>query len=282
MSEPAETDALAAEYVLGTLDGPERDQARALLGTDQGFAAKVRVWERRLGELHLMVEPVEPDAELWHRIKSKAPAKAPPPDVVPPAPAVELPKAATPPAAEAAPTVAPAVPPPPTPSSAPASTPAPTPPPPPIPPVPAAPLASVSAASSALSAPAVSLPPAPGLAAPDSPPPPLVPSSATLDPAVPTPAALPAVVPTVREPTVERADEGLKTRRRLRRWRVFATLLLLILLAMGGLVAAWKFVPERVPPKLQAAELLRLVGIAVGPAAGPMRPPAPPESQFDE
>jgi hypothetical protein len=67
-----DTDSLAAEYVLGTLDSDERAQAVALL-TDEAFAAKVRIWERRLGELHLMVEPVEPDARLWERIKGKMP-----------------------------------------------------------------------------------------------------------------------------------------------------------------------------------------------------------------
>jgi anti-sigma-K factor RskA len=73
MSDVAHTDALAAEYVLGTLDSDEREQARALLRTDAAFAVKVSQWERRLGELHLMVEPVEPDAGIWARIKSKMP-----------------------------------------------------------------------------------------------------------------------------------------------------------------------------------------------------------------
>ena len=73
MSDVAHTDALAAEYVLGTLDSDEREQARALLRTDAAFAVKVSQWERRLGELHLMVEPVEPDPGIWARIKSKMP-----------------------------------------------------------------------------------------------------------------------------------------------------------------------------------------------------------------
>lgn len=53
-------DALAAEYVLGTLSADEREQAEALLVIDPGFAEIVRVWERRLGELNVMVEAVEP------------------------------------------------------------------------------------------------------------------------------------------------------------------------------------------------------------------------------
>ena len=49
MSETGDLDTLAAEYVLGTLDGPERAQAQAVLGVDEAFSAKVRIWERRLG-----------------------------------------------------------------------------------------------------------------------------------------------------------------------------------------------------------------------------------------
>ena len=64
-------DALAAEYVLGTLSADERDQAEALLVIDPGFAEIVRVWERRLGELNVMVEAVEPPPDLWDKIKIK-------------------------------------------------------------------------------------------------------------------------------------------------------------------------------------------------------------------
>lgn len=63
-------DALAAEYVLGTLSAEERDQAEALLARDAGFAETVRLWEHRLGELNVMVEAVEPPPDLWERIKT--------------------------------------------------------------------------------------------------------------------------------------------------------------------------------------------------------------------
>ena len=63
-------DALAAEYVLGTLSADERDQAEALLLIDPGFAEIVRGWERRLGELNVMVEAVEPPPDIWDRIKT--------------------------------------------------------------------------------------------------------------------------------------------------------------------------------------------------------------------
>jgi len=70
-------DALAAEYVLGTLAGDERDQAEAMLAIDPGFAEIVRVWERRLGELNVMVEAVEPQPDVWDRIRTEIDGGAP-------------------------------------------------------------------------------------------------------------------------------------------------------------------------------------------------------------
>ena len=64
-------DTLAAEYVLGTLSAEEREHAEALLSFDPGFDAAVRQWERRLGELNVMVEAVEPPTELWDKIKKR-------------------------------------------------------------------------------------------------------------------------------------------------------------------------------------------------------------------
>src|SRR6476646_4176763 len=73
-------DALAAEYVLGTLSGDERGQAETLMSIDPAFEAVVRQWERRLGELNVMVEAVEPAPEVWERISASirpAPTIAP-------------------------------------------------------------------------------------------------------------------------------------------------------------------------------------------------------------
>src|SRR5271156_1326601 len=70
-------DTLAAEYVLGTLSAEEREHAEALLSFDPGFEAAVRQWERRLGELNVMVEAVEPKSELWDRIKHAVNPAAP-------------------------------------------------------------------------------------------------------------------------------------------------------------------------------------------------------------
>jgi len=91
----------------------------------------------------------------------------------------------------------------------------------------------------------------------------------------------PPPIPSPRIPVVEPDDATvLRIRRRLRRWRAFAALLVLAVLAAAGLVAAWKFVPDRVPPALHPVELMRLVGVTVD--ARPPRRPVPPESQFDE
>jgi anti-sigma-K factor RskA len=71
--------ALAAEYVLGSLDADERRQAQALIESDTDFAALVRSWERRLGELNAMVESVEPPAEVLRGILERLdqPASSP-------------------------------------------------------------------------------------------------------------------------------------------------------------------------------------------------------------
>jgi anti-sigma-K factor RskA len=64
-------DALAAEYVLGTLSAEEREQAESLLTLDSGFAEIVQVWEHRLGELNVMVEAVEPPADIWDKVRTE-------------------------------------------------------------------------------------------------------------------------------------------------------------------------------------------------------------------
>jgi len=73
-------DALAAEYVLGTLSADEREHAEALMSLDPGFAASVKLWERRLGELNVMVEAVEPPPEVWDKIKAELNVIAPAPE----------------------------------------------------------------------------------------------------------------------------------------------------------------------------------------------------------
>jgi anti-sigma-K factor RskA len=70
MSMDEDNDGFAAEYALGTLNAEERAQADALMLVDASFADTVRQWERRLGELNVLVAPVEPPAPVWERIKA--------------------------------------------------------------------------------------------------------------------------------------------------------------------------------------------------------------------
>ena len=395
MTELEHTDALAAEYVLGTLDAGERAQARALLNVDPGFVAKVQFWERRLGELHTMVEPVEPEPGLWLRIKARMtepqaePVSLPEPENLEPPPAAvaaevaprgapsleeieatiaraaaalnadaaqatsaEAPAAA---AAEAPATEAPAaevpaaeVPAAEVPSfdvvevaisqttvtlradEAQVS----------FPDAPAGALDGTSAATSAETAPAplAEAAPAPGWAAAPAPPaeaapapgweaapaapaepePTPAPFSETTAPEIADAAAVsattpevhaaaaeaphvppavepvlppsepppPQVVPVVTAeekwtPTVE-PQQVMAARRGLRRWRAFALLMTLVVLAVAALLAAWRFAPERVPPMLRPLELMRQMGVTVPAGAPPPRRPLPPQIQFDE
>ena len=68
---------LAAEYVLGTLDGDERTQVETMVNVDEDFRALVESWERRLGELHAMVAAVEPPEQVWGKIRSAVSAIQP-------------------------------------------------------------------------------------------------------------------------------------------------------------------------------------------------------------
>lgn len=56
---------------LGRSQIEERTHAEALLTLDPAFETAVRQWERRLGELNVMVEAVEPPPEVWDRIKTQ-------------------------------------------------------------------------------------------------------------------------------------------------------------------------------------------------------------------
>jgi anti-sigma-K factor RskA len=64
-------DVLAAEYVLGTLDADDRANVEMLLAIDPAFAETIGKWERRLGELHQLVEPVEPPHSSWEWIQAR-------------------------------------------------------------------------------------------------------------------------------------------------------------------------------------------------------------------
>jgi anti-sigma-K factor RskA len=65
---PEERDALAAEYVLGTLEARDAVRARALIEADAGFAQAVARWEARLAPLQALAPPEAPPPELYARI----------------------------------------------------------------------------------------------------------------------------------------------------------------------------------------------------------------------
>ena len=90
--------AMAAEYVLGTLDGDERAQVETMMTVDPEFKLVVEQWERRLGELHAMVGAVEPADEVWGKIRTAVAAIAP-------ESAMRLPEVTSVPAAVAPPVV---------------------------------------------------------------------------------------------------------------------------------------------------------------------------------
>lgn len=60
---------LAAEYVLGLLEGESLLQARGRVTSDPGFSAAVQWWEARLAPLLDELNCAEPDPELWMRIE---------------------------------------------------------------------------------------------------------------------------------------------------------------------------------------------------------------------
>jgi hypothetical protein len=315
-----ELNALAAEYVLGTLDYEERKGANALLEVDPTFRGIVRIWERRFGDLHLMVESVEPDPQLWVRIKPKmagieqiAPA-IPSSAEVPAAAAAATPAAeavaATPPADPVAPPAEPASPAPEATAAAPV-------------PVPEG-ATSAEPKTEAVAAPVEGTAPA----AVETPPAEVKPPAEAKPPAVVEAelklAELAALLPVAAEqrdaaqssqlqsgasPAIPESmpEDGLHTHapdlvprgfvppapmmtrgtpivvekpvhKSARGWVAATLTMALVAVALAGLISAWRFFPERLPPQLRATTLLNLTASpqAPGPKARPKLAP------FDE
>ena len=79
MTDASDHDLLAAEYVLGTLEGEEAAQAAELRASDAAFAAAVLRWEGRLTPLATCAPSVAPPPDLWERIETAtAPAVSAP------------------------------------------------------------------------------------------------------------------------------------------------------------------------------------------------------------
>ena len=69
--QPQMIDALACEYVLGTLRGRARRRFESLLVGDFAFKRAVRAWEQRLLPLADELQPVEPPPRLWADIEKR-------------------------------------------------------------------------------------------------------------------------------------------------------------------------------------------------------------------
>jgi anti-sigma-K factor RskA len=70
MADDEDHIALAAEYVLGTLDATERAQAEAMMVADADFRARVEAWDQKFAALNQMVGSVEPRDEVWEKIRA--------------------------------------------------------------------------------------------------------------------------------------------------------------------------------------------------------------------
>ena len=231
-----EHDALAAEYVLGTLSGEERDQAETLISLDAGFAASVRQWERRLGELNVMVEAVEPRPEGWEKIKASiAPAQA--------SGGAEMPRAEGLPTAELSPLE-----------------------------VLDAKLLQAAADLQAPAAPEARTQPTEPRMAPDEARMPA--AEAWMPPIEPRP--FPEEPPALAEELesrlaaprmAERADV-IYLARRVRRWRRFALTVGAIAALLAVYVAVWQVAPELIPPRLRPQGSNMLARHDAAPGAG--------------
>jgi anti-sigma-K factor RskA len=69
-------DRLAAEHVLGLLEGDERGLAERLLASDETFQAQVEQWRSRFSEWDSTAPDAAPGEALWRRIESGLQADA--------------------------------------------------------------------------------------------------------------------------------------------------------------------------------------------------------------
>jgi anti-sigma-K factor RskA len=76
-ADPEARDALAAEYVLGTLEAREAAEVARAMATDAALAGAVARWEARLAPLTALAPPEAPPAGLWDRIEAALTPPAP-------------------------------------------------------------------------------------------------------------------------------------------------------------------------------------------------------------
>jgi anti-sigma-K factor RskA len=77
-TDPAELDAIAAEYVLGTLDARTSRAVEQALASNRVLADSVQAWEATFAPLAALAPPEAPPPELWSRIEQAlAPTSVP-------------------------------------------------------------------------------------------------------------------------------------------------------------------------------------------------------------
>ena len=77
-ARPELADALAAEYVAGTLRGPARRRFEALLPGHPSLRAAVHAWQARLMPMTAAVAPQAPPPQVWSAIERRLWPAAPP------------------------------------------------------------------------------------------------------------------------------------------------------------------------------------------------------------
>jgi len=75
MSEPEDIDALAGEYVLGTLDAAERAEVAARRLREPALDEAILAWEYRLAPLCEVTPEVAPEPSIWAGIQARLDAR---------------------------------------------------------------------------------------------------------------------------------------------------------------------------------------------------------------
>ncbi|TDH59832.1 RNA polymerase subunit sigma-70 [Dankookia rubra] len=76
-TDPQEREALAGEYVLGTLDARLAAEVAAALPSNIALREVVAAWEARLAPLTALAAPEAPPPDLWRKIEAALPGAAP-------------------------------------------------------------------------------------------------------------------------------------------------------------------------------------------------------------
>ena len=75
MTEPNADDTMAADYVMGLLEGTDHAAAERRIATDDAFARAVSAWRERLADLDATADETSPSPALWQRIANTTKAE---------------------------------------------------------------------------------------------------------------------------------------------------------------------------------------------------------------